>query len=201
MSGYLWHTLYCRFQSDVPILAIISSFGNTVVYTYPSTHKNRVCHCCLFVDTRKSCNNLLLLTLLNFEHHDPGHRGLLLILRIVATALVDCCGPSILCPKHLLRSYYAVSQQLILYFVNIKQQLRDGKAGKQKQSQIYYKKMAGCLDKSVFATCNRTHCQRYFRWIIAVLLGYSGFLHQWNWSSRYNLNIVKSDVKHHNPNP
>jgi hypothetical protein len=27
-----------------------------------------------------------------------------------------------------------------------------------------------------------------------------GFLHQCNWSPRYNWNSVESDVKHHNPN-
>ena len=34
-----------------------------------------------------------------------------------------------------------------------------------------------------------------------VFSGYSGFLHQINWSSRCNWNIVESGVKHHNPNP
>jgi hypothetical protein len=34
-----------------------------------------------------------------------------------------------------------------------------------------------------------------------VLSGYSGFLHQQNWPSRYSWNIVESGVKHHNPNP
>ena len=29
----------------------------------------------------------------------------------------------------------------------------------------------------------------------------SGFLHQLNWSTRYNWNIIESGVKHHNPNP
>ena len=29
--------------------------------------------------------------------------------------------------------------------------------------------------------------------------GYSGFLHQYNWSPRYSWNFVESGVKHHNP--
>jgi hypothetical protein len=34
----------------------------------------------------------------------------------------------------------------------------------------------------------------------AVFSGYSGFLYQLNWPPRYNWNIVKSGVKHHNHN-
>jgi hypothetical protein len=32
-----------------------------------------------------------------------------------------------------------------------------------------------------------------------VFSGYSGFLHQENWPSRYNWNIVESGIKHHKP--
>ena len=32
-------------------------------------------------------------------------------------------------------------------------------------------------------------------------LGYSNFLHQWNWQLQYNWDIVESGVKHNNPNP
>jgi hypothetical protein len=34
-----------------------------------------------------------------------------------------------------------------------------------------------------------------------VFSGYTGFLHQYIWPSRYNWNIVESDVTHHNHNP
>jgi hypothetical protein len=34
-----------------------------------------------------------------------------------------------------------------------------------------------------------------------VFSQYSSFLHQNNWMPQYNLNIVESDIKHHNPNP
>ena len=34
-----------------------------------------------------------------------------------------------------------------------------------------------------------------------VFSRHSGFLHQWNWPTRYNWNIVQSGIKHHNPNP
>ena len=34
-----------------------------------------------------------------------------------------------------------------------------------------------------------------------VFSGYSGFPHQYNWPPRYNWNIVKSGVKHHQPKP
>ena len=30
-----------------------------------------------------------------------------------------------------------------------------------------------------------------------VFYGYSGFLHKWNWQSRYNWNIVQNGVKYH----
>ena len=36
--------------------------------------------------------------------------------------------------------------------------------------------------------------------ISVVFSGYSGFLHQKNWPSRYNWNIVESGVKHHKTN-
>ena len=34
-----------------------------------------------------------------------------------------------------------------------------------------------------------------------VFSGSSGFLHQYNWSPRYNWNIVESGVKHHKDKP
>ena len=34
-----------------------------------------------------------------------------------------------------------------------------------------------------------------------VFSGYSDFLHQWNWPSQNNWNIVQSGVKDHNHNP
>ena len=34
-----------------------------------------------------------------------------------------------------------------------------------------------------------------------VFSGYSGFIHQYNWTLRYNWNIVESGVKHHSSNP
>ena len=44
---------------------------------------------------------------------------------------------------------------------------------------------------SLSVTCDRS----------VVFSGYSGFLHQQNWSPQYNWNIVESDIKHHNQNP
>jgi hypothetical protein len=44
---------------------------------------------------------------------------------------------------------------------------------------------------SLLVTCDRS----------VIFSGYSGFLHQYNWPSRYNWNIVESGVKHHNHNP
>jgi hypothetical protein len=38
------------------------------------------------------------------------------------------------------------------------------------------------------------------QYMISIFSGYSGFLHQLNWPSRYNWNIVESCAKHHNPN-
>jgi hypothetical protein len=46
-------------------------------------------------------------------------------------------------------------------------------------------------------------CTRYnIKWLARrsmVFCGYSGILHQYNWSPRYNWNIVESGVKHHTP--
>ena len=51
----------------------------------------------------------------------------------------------------------------------------------------------GVLDTTLnlSVTCGRS----------VVFSGYSGFLHQWNWSPRYNWNIVECGVKHNNLNP
>jgi len=47
-----------------------------------------------------------------------------------------------------------------------------------------------------------TLCDKVCQWLSCrsvVFSGYYGFLHQYNWSPRYNWNIVESGVKHHQP--
>ena len=50
-----------------------------------------------------------------------------------------------------------------------------------------------------------TLCDKVCQWLVAgqrsSLCNPVSILHQKNWPSRYNWNIVESDVKHHNPNP
>ena len=43
--------------------------------------------------------------------------------------------------------------------------------------------------------------QHYVMKVVSDLRQVGGFLHQQNWPPRYNLYIVESDIKHHNPNP
>ena len=42
--------------------------------------------------------------------------------------------------------------------------------------------------------------QHYVIKLVSDLRQVDGFLHQWNWPPRYNLNIVESDIKHHQAN-
>ena len=46
---------------------------------------------------------------------------------------------------------------------------------------------------------NTTLCDKVCQCLATGFSWYSGFLHQLNWLSRYNWNIVESGVKHHKP--